>query len=243
MGIEIWYYKHQGRKIGPFSHEKIHEMLETGEIQPTTEIWEEKTSVWVPIMEAPQFNMASLDETPTITVEKGTFYSRETDDAYVQPRPWVRFWARMIDYSLVFLLISIILLVLHVNWIPMRPYLGMGGIFLFMFIEPFLLSTWGSTPGKWVLKVTVRDESHRKLTYSRGLRRSFSLWWRGMGAGIPVVSLITMMIAAIKLSATGATTWDQLNHSIVFHGIIGKKRIFLVILYFILYFWLLSVIA
>ncbi|MDN3509667.1 MAG: RDD family protein, partial [Candidatus Neptunochlamydia sp.] len=106
-------------------------------------------------------------------------------------------------------------------------------------VEAFLLATWGSTPGKWMLKVMVCDKNHQKLSFSKGVSRSFSALWLGMGAGIPIVSLITMIVAAIKLKRNGITTWDRRGENKVFHGKIGVIRVIIVLLYFLCYGWML----
>ena len=61
-----------------------------------------------------------------------------------------------------------------------------------------------------------------------------------MGAGLPIVSLITMIVAAVKLSNTGRTTWDRRNEFRIFHGKVGTIRTLVVILYFLCYVWFVS---
>lgn len=61
-----------------------------------------------------------------------------------------------------------------------------------------------------------------------------------MGAGIPIVNLITMIVAAVKLNNTGTTSWDQRSGFKVSHGKVGALRTLIVILYFLCYSWFLS---
>ncbi|MCB1115511.1 MAG: RDD family protein [Chlamydiia bacterium] len=240
MDSEVWYYKVGEEKSGPVSHRELQAMLDKGEIDPTTKVWKGDFSEWIPISDVEHFNMATLDETPTITVEKKVDYTRETDQDHVRPRPWIRFWARMIDYSLFILIIGFLIGFFNVNLGSVSSFSGMLMIFLWTFIEAFLLATWGTTPGKWFLKVWVRDEHHHKLSFSEGMSRSFSVWWLGMGAGIPIVSLITMIVAAVKLSNKGETTWDGRRKLKVFHDQVGLIRSLVVILYFLCYVWIIA---
>lgn len=240
MDKAMWYYKIGDEKSGPLSHHELQDMLDKGEIDPSTRIWKEDFSDWLPISEVEYFNMSTLDETPTITIEKKVDYARETDQDYVRPRPWVRFWARMIDYSLFIFVIGFIVGYFNLRLGGISSFSGMIAIFIWVFIEAFLLSTWGSTPGKWFLKVTVRDENHHKLSFAESMNRSFSVWWLGMGAGIPIVSLITMIIAAVKLNSKGVTTWDGRSKLKVFHGNVGLIRSLIVILYFLCYVWVIA---
>lgn len=215
-------------------------MLDQGAIEPTTKVWTESLGGWQAISDLEHFNMATLDETPTVTAEKQVEYARETDEVGVRPHPWVRFWARMIDYSLFFLVLAFLIGVFDIGLGAVGSFSGMVALFLWTFIEAFFLSTVGATPGKWMLKVTVRDDNHHRLSFSEALNRSFSVWWLGMGTGLPIISLVTMIVAAVKLNNTGKTTWDRRRDVRVFHGDIGIVRTLVVILYFLCYAWAIS---
>ena len=235
-------------KVGPFSQNDLQDMLDKGDITASTKVWAESLKDWLPISEIEHFktseclrgDMTTLDDAPTITIEKRVEYLRETDQEFVKPRPWVRFWARMIDYSFFILILSLPLAFLNLPLGFVSSFSGMVAIFLWVFVEAFLLSSVGTTPGKWLLRVSVRDQNHHKLSFSEGLNRSFSVWWLGMGAGFPIISFITMIIAAVKLNNTGKTSWDRRGEYRVFHGDIGVIRVLVVILYFLSYIWLLS---
>lgn len=151
-----------------------------------------------------------------------------------QIRPWVRFWARMIDYNCLGIVYGIIfnryymyvplvlfpfftIIIIPLIWIP---------------IESILLWTIGTTLGKWLLKITVRSRQRQKyLTFQQACIRSISVWYMGMGCGIPIIQIITLIIAKIKLNHTGMTTWDKNNNLIVRHNRIGILRIFVIILF------------
>lgn len=240
MDKQVWYYKVGDEKTGPVSHQELQNKLDNGEIPHSTKIWTEEFTDWLPISEVEHFNMTTLDEAPTITIEKQGDYSRETDEDYVRPRPWVRFWARMIDYSLFIFAVGFVIGYFNLTLGSLGSFSGMIAIFLWTFVEAFLLATWGATPGKWMLKVMVRDENHQKLSFSEGMNRSFSVWWLGMGAGIPIVSLVTMIVAAIKLKNSGMTTWDRRGENKVFHGNVGVVRSIIVLLYFLCYIWMIA---
>ncbi len=236
MDKAVWFFMSEGEKEGPVSRDELQELLDSGEIDPTTKVWTESIEGWSPISELEHFNMATLDETPTIAMVKKIDYPRETDVERVLPRPWVRFWARMIDYSLFALVLAFALGFFHFTMAFFQPLLGMLLIFLWIFVETILIATWGTTPGKWMLKTTVQDENHHRLSFSDALNRSFSVWWIGVGAGLPIISIITMIVAAVKLSNTGTTSWDRQNKYRIFHGKIGVVRTLIVILYFFAFF-------
>lgn len=153
------------------------------------------------------------------------------------PRPWVRFWARMIDYTLFYLaFLALGSIFFQVSPLFTNTFFWMVLIFLWSFLEAAFLCSSGRTPGKWLLKTSVYTDKHQKLSYGEALSRSFSVWWLGFGAGVPIVSLITMIVAAVKLSNTGVTSWDARGETIVCHEKVGPFRIIMTTIYFALYF-------
>jgi uncharacterized RDD family membrane protein YckC len=89
-------------------------------------------------------------------------------------------------------------------------------LFLWNFVEAFLLSTWGTTLGKWLLGTSVRDIRGNKLTYNAALSRSFQVWIKGLGLGIPIISFLTIINSYYKLTGKfGKTSWDfQVRYSV-----------------------------
>jgi uncharacterized RDD family membrane protein YckC len=236
----VWFYMVGDDKEGPISHNELQGMLDKGDVDSSTRVWTQSQDEWLPISEVEHFNMTTLDETPTIEIQKKGSYARETDEDYIRSRPWVRFWARMIDYSLFIIVLSIFIGYFSIGLGVISSYTGMLAIFLWVFVEAFLLATVGTTPGKWFLRVSVRNENHQKLSFSGGLNRSFSVWWLGMGAGLPIISLITMIVAAVKLNSAGVTSWDRRSDLRISHGKIGIVRTLIVILFFLCYAWVVS---
>ena len=88
---------------------------------------------------------------------------------------------------------------------------------LFTLWEPLFLSNAGTTPGKWLMGLRVRRKNGEKLSFPRALARFVSVWFVGMGAGIPVLSLILMLMARGKLTSDGATGWDEQLDTVVQH--------------------------
>ncbi len=222
--------------MGPLAHKELQGMLDRGEVDESTEVWTESNPSWVPILETEHFNMSGLDVTPSEVVKGDVTYARETDDEALLPRPWVRLWARLLDYSLITLVLSF---VFQLNFA--HPLTYMFSFFIWIFVETFLMATWGSTPGKWMLKVMVRTKKGKKLKVRDSLNRAFSVWWLGMGIGLPVVVFITLIVASVKLSNTGMTSWDRRFSYRVMHGKIGALRIIITVIYFILFAWVINI--
>ena len=93
-------------------------------------------------------------------------------------------------------------LVLKIIWMP---------------IEAVLLSTIGSTFGKWLFGISVRTTSGQMLSFNQALERSWGVLLKGMAFGVPFVLLFTQYFAYKRLTNTGATLWDAETDCIVTH--------------------------
>jgi uncharacterized RDD family membrane protein YckC len=162
-----------------------------------------------------------------------------------QIRPWVRYWARSVDYALFSLLCGLALSILPVE-IESDAFLNLIGVsilFFWIFFEALFLSTWGTTPGKWLLRITVRNWKGYKLNFAEALLRSFYVWLIGIGTGIiPIISLITQIVSYYKLTNHGITTWDEKGNFIVYHEKIGLFRT-LVAAFFLIIFFIIVIIG
>ncbi len=146
------------------------------------------------------------------------------------PRPWVRYWARSFDFALYYLITLFIVfpVVISSGWglffTPIYMAVMFGVFFLAIVIEAIMLSWWGTTPGKWVLQVQVRDHTGEKLTYAQALKRSGDVWFRGLALGIPVINLMALLIAFLSLKKHGESSWDRDSQLAVSHQPISLGR-------------------
>lgn len=109
--------------------------------------------------------------------------------------PWRRYFARSLDLSLYGLIWSMIALwgfranpagQIPLPWAMLCNYAAWALVFVF---EPLLLHFWGTTVGKWIFGLSVRDEDGNKLSISTALYRTWGVFIHGMGGGIPVYDL------------------------------------------------------
>ncbi len=153
-----------------------------------------------------------------------------------QVRPWVRYWARMFDIWVAAFVSGIAVSAFNPNAFTEEGEAELAVlvfIFAWVFIEPLLLSTTGTTPGKWLLRVRLIPPSGEKLDYSTVLSRSYKVWWRGLGTGFPLVSLVTLLVAYKKLTNNGTTSWDREGGFTVVHEDIGLLRVIFAVIFFI----------
>jgi len=166
--------------------------------------------------------------TSIIEAERITGISEQTVS---QVRPWVRYFARTVDVFLFSLTVgfAIGMFAPSVSDLP-SAFLTIIILFLWIFQEAILLANCGTTPGKWLFKIKVRNNEGQKLTFSEALNRSFGVWLKGMGAGIPLLSLIAQISSRSKLKRDGITEWDEEGRFLVTHGRIGFSRSAVVVL-------------
>ncbi|HSX38282.1 MAG TPA: RDD family protein [Chlamydiales bacterium] len=144
----------------------------------------------------------------------------------IRANPWMRLLARFSDYACFFFLLWGIKRLLHghfslgkfESFIPIE-------FFAWIPIEALLLSAWGTTPGKFFLKIKLRQGKRLRLPFSVALKRSFNVWLRGLGMMIPILNGICLLLAFYRLKTFQTTTWDREEHIFVTHASVGRWRI------------------
>jgi uncharacterized RDD family membrane protein YckC len=214
-----------GVRSGPHSQFKLIELIRAGELKGDELVWRLGVPDWVPLKSLDEFDgywlpgpeVAAAAEVAWETVKK------ELD----RPQPWMRFWARMVDYFwFTFTLGMAVRGLLPPEAIQslMESHIAQwffNSICLLLFapLEAWFLSQRGTTPGKALLRIQVRNKDGGLPTYQQALIRSVQVWMKGMGfCIIPLVALITMAWWRIRLLQKGTTSWDERCHTRVEHG-------------------------
>ena len=145
----------------------------------------------------------------------------------IEIHPWRRLCARTLDYMLWMFVLSM----LHdvgrlLGWASLgtvNPFaFGLAGIFFWIFAESILLSTYGTTPGKWLLNIFVMGENgDKEYLKSCALSRSWKVWLRGMCLGLPFICLVGYIFAYIGLKREGTTSWDRDEGLVVTYKPVG----------------------
>ena len=121
--------------------------------------------------------------------------------------PWRRFFARTLDYGLWGALISLVYIVL----LRLRPLPGdfgnalitILGMALFVPVEAWMISRFGTTPGKFALGIRLESIQGGNLTWGESLERSWNVYVRGMGCCVPMVEPAVKLVRYCQL--TGRT--------------------------------------
>ena len=135
-------------------------------------------------------------------------------------RPWLRYLARYIDiavYGIILMMmvaISAVILgflgtnVSFLSTVPQLVFTVLYVIFLIL-IESMVFSHWQTTLGKKFLKIKINKLDESKIAYSDALKRTVQVWFKGLGFGIPLISLFTQINAYGNLTDKGITSWDR----------------------------------
>ena len=95
--------------------------------------------------------------------------------------------------------------------------LFMGIVLVWIFIEALQLTLFQTTLGKYILKIRIAKKSGERIRFSEALKRSFHIWWRGLGTGFPLLALITLPVALTRLVFKGELAWDRDGEFTVTH--------------------------
>lgn len=233
-----WLYKLGDKEYGPVSSEEIKELLKTSRVGPQTLISKQGSSEWKPLEDEPLFTHGDIDHKAPEVREKDLDQEiaiEKTHQDLDKPHPWHRFWARILDYLIFgFVLANIVGLFLPVKFMA-PPVITLSVIFFWIFIEAAFISSCKKTPGKWLFNITVEKKDNKPVTYLDALSRSFSVWWLGLAAGLPVVHFITLIVACVKLSNNRITTWDKKGSFVVKHGKLSWWRIASIVLLYVFF--------
>ncbi len=163
----------------------------------------------------PALSKGSAAETGTLQDGRGWLLKPVT--------PWRRYGARMIDTTvhgfLCFLSVAVAWYIIapeSADWFFARMDTPAGALldlilttFFAAVVGSFVVGATGSSLGKVIFGVRVVDYNFRPIGVGKGLAREFRVWGLGLGFGIPLVSLITLILAYQSLKKDGATPWDS----------------------------------
>ncbi len=216
-----------GTREGPYTAEELAEKSAQGLLGATDLFWHEGRPDWSPLSQFPSFIPPPPRSDSALPV-LGTPQPEQVAVSGPQIRPWVRYFARMLDLYIFAFCLGMLLAWLApglLKAIDNRLLIGMLFAGLWCLVEPIFMTTWHTTPAKALLGVTVRNSDGTCLDFDSALGRSFQVWIRGMGIGIPLLSLITLSMAYERLTKHGAASWDAENGFTVSHRLIGPLRI------------------
>ena len=224
------YWIENKQKHGPITVPDIIARVQMGELQADTTLgWHKGCEKWVPLKDLPALadflaEMQDKSKAPLTPQEEDEIGQLLTPSEHApkkdelppipvtvltQPSLGRRFLARITDYAIYAALFMSCVYLLKVPYneflLFSQPTFWMPSILL----EALLLSNKGTTPGKWLMGISVRSLLDGNLPPMRyTLSRAFGVFIMGMGCFMPLLSIIMMCIAVHMVRKGALTLWD-----------------------------------
>jgi uncharacterized RDD family membrane protein YckC len=215
-----WVYWIDGEH-GPFGAERVAALIREGAIQPWTDMRPADRPAWTPA----QTLFPDLFP-PTSASEMSD--PRAWSDT--RPHPWRRFAARTTDTLVVGTTAAILIAFVGYLISPERTEAVtdalnsragqlLGAVIVLVLVIPFnalTIGLSGLTLGKWIFGVRVLKDA-KPIGVFRALRRELGAFAFGLGGGLPLISLVTLIYNFRNLSTRRATPWDRDQNLTVVH--------------------------
>lgn len=203
---------------GPHPQFKLIDWIRAGELTGNDLVWRQGLEGWKRLDEVLEFEPywpSAKDEEPAgeLTAE-----SEPELSGLAEPKPWRRFWARMLDYMWFIAVVAFALPLLvpldAKEWVELargkyEPLIGSLVVLAYVPLEAWMLARWGGTPGRTLMRLKVRTLEGHTPTFQQALARSLQVYVRGVGLWLPLLSLLVMSWARMRLLRKGVTSWDE----------------------------------
>ena len=236
--MDIYWIDKERKRCGPATVPDMISKVRTGELSADDTLgWHAGAVGWVPLKELPALTdflcerapkhitydpndplpeLDDRDTPPTLAPEAEQEKPSEEDmprgvlRVYLPP-PRVRLLARMVDMGVYAVLVYAACYWLQVPFkpslLPFGPLLWLGMLVL----EPLLLCTLGTTPGKHMFGIRVRHlepGTAGTLTFRRAAGRTMFMFVMGLGMMFSLLPVLAMLISRWQLRSRGITAWD-----------------------------------
>lgn len=217
---DIWFYRDGDMELGPTKGDELTALVRKGLVAGATPVRAAADSVWTTAADALPWLFAAPDAQPRAA-------GGWTDTT---PHPWRRYFARGVDNVIVGTLTWALIGMVAYAAAPaeadafFKIFQGPGGQVFDMLLtllaaipgNALMIGLTGLSIGKWIFGIRVLKDG-APIGVTRALRREFAVWFQGLGCGIPLVSLATLLAARGRLEDQGVTSWDKAQRLSVNH--------------------------
>lgn len=221
--MHIWLIK-DGEKHGPHPDFHIRQGIENGQYDADTAAWHEGMDEWTTLGEIDLFKSALGESEPPESPpkEKPPFtwptHSARTADPAAALTPAKlhlarRFWARMVDVQIYITACWLFLYFTNrdIGAILMNPWLTLMFLASWIPIEAALIYFHGTTPGKWLLGVRIRNDDGTALSGRQSAMRAFRVFVVGLGLGLPYLLPICLILSFWITQRMRRSIWDNMG--------------------------------
>jgi hypothetical protein len=233
---DSWYYAESSdRSHGPMTVDELGRVLGSTANATNFLVWRPGMTAWARAADQPAlsryFSPPPLHPPNADPVPERLNFADAAGRAAGEVHPWRRYFARMLDlyvfYLVFFVFLGIAFPALFADTAD-KPGVDILytilGMLAYVVFEGFCLNIFGTSLGKKLYGIRLQRDDSEGFTLSVTFRRSFLVWMRGLGFGIPLASLFTLIIAYNTLSSQGRTTWDRDCRCSVTHSELSALR-------------------
>jgi len=213
--MDFWIIQN-GERAGPYPDYEIRAKIQHGDLEPDSRVWSDGLDGWTKLEDMELFREEFEKRDPRS--ESTPSRVEKTDPPPVdtpKPRAYImrRFWARWMDLiaygSLWWLALYFsgrdILAAMSSYWVLLPMYIP------WFVLESWLLHKYGTTPGKWLMGLRVRNEDNSLLSLSAAMKRSLRVLVSGIGFGWSFLVPICQLMSWFTTRRIGKPIWDYLG--------------------------------
>ncbi|MEZ6022015.1 MAG: RDD family protein [Hyphomonadaceae bacterium] len=224
MTVRAWHVRDGDAMAGPFSAAEVLRAHLSGRYGADALVWtdNEGPAAWRKLSDTfplerlrpPPLPAAPVDAVQDADLEAERAKGWEMDTPY----GWRRYFARQLDtllYSaLMFFMLGAVSAVHDGFYTALTAFdngvvLNIVGVVLATLPSAIVLGITGRSLGKLLFGLKVLRYDGRPPGLLRGLRREAQVTLQGLGLGIPIISLITMIMSYNRLHGEKQTAWDE----------------------------------
>ncbi len=230
--MQIWIVVN-GEQAGPFTPSEIRRGIENGSYDASTPAWQRGITQWTTLGALPSVadalpRAADPGEVPPVLNQ--TAPESDTLAALPAPvHPFRRFFARWCDLHLY---LAAFWIAVWTSGRDVATALASPWVLLLLFIpwaliEAAFLHKTGTTPGKWLLGLSVTEPDGSRLSILAAWKRSMLVLFAGVGMGMAPISWICQALSLFAIWRHRRTLWDQAGKHRVHGSTLRPARVVL----------------
>lgn len=219
--MEIWLIRN-GEKSGPFHDYDIRGRIAHEELEKDDYAWHEGLPGWKTLGEIEIFRDDFKDPekppAPPPLPDKYLERAASSPDDNEEKKPGKkhlarRFWARWMDlmvYTAVWWLVMYAV-GRDIGAAIRNPWLQLSVYIPWFAIEAWLIHRFGTTPGKWLMGLRVRNDDGSSLALKPSVWRSIRVMVTGVGFGWGLLAVLCQAMSWFTTKRIGKPIWDYLG--------------------------------
>ncbi|MFD2262242.1 RDD family protein [Lacibacterium aquatile] len=199
-----WWYLDGDVRRGPYAAAEMEKLFEAAILTLETPVWREGMGEPQRFADQPELG--------------GKIRARDVKEQ--RTAPWSRWVARQIDMLLWMVPPSLIAVYVTDGYWEGHP---VGVLFLLGFaclsviflaallIDALVLWAFGTTPGKWWYRLSVRNKDGGRIPLIQLIRRNLSIWLYGYGLNLPFFDILALWFSYRRAAQGKPCIWDEIE--------------------------------